>query len=126
MNLYEGAANGVIVRKVIFVGGDERQARVVRKLRLAPDLEVVSIQPAWNRNWNKALGAVERAAGDADAIAISTDVPTELGKSLRRLARSRGIPWTAGRARGRTAICGLIDQARELSEAADRPGRRKP
>lgn len=110
---------------IIFVGGDERQTRALAGLHLPSDLEVVSVQPCWNSNNNKTLAAVDRAADNADALAISTDVRRELGKDLRRLARKRGIPWVAGRARGCGAIRRLIDQACDLTVAKKATRRRR-
>ena len=99
---------------VLFVGGDERQARAVAAIAPPGGVTLISIQPRWTCNWNKTLAQVERHARRADALAISTDVPTLLGRELRRLARRNGIPWVAGRARGREAILALIVRAADL------------
>jgi hypothetical protein len=103
---------------ILFVGGDERQTRVVGLITPPQGVALISIQPRWTCNWNKTLAKVERQACKADALAISTDVPTLLGRELRRLARRNGIPWVAGRARGRDAILALIAKAANVQRHA--------
>jgi hypothetical protein len=103
---------------IVFVGGDERQARASAAIDLPSGVNLVSIQPRWTCNWNKTLAEVRRHALRADALAISTDVPTLLGRELRRFARKNGIPWVAGRARGREAILALISKAAEVQRQA--------
>ena len=103
---------------IVFVGGDERQTRALAAIAPPEGILLISIQPRWTCNWNKTLAEVERHARRADALAISTDVPTLLGRELRRLARRNGIPWVAGRARGREAILALIGKAADVQHKA--------
>jgi hypothetical protein len=103
---------------IVFVGGDERQTRALAAIAPPDDILLISIQPRWTCNWNKTLAEVERHARRADALAISTDVPTLLGRELRRLARRNGIPWVAGRARGREAILALVGKAADVQHQA--------
>ena len=82
---------------IIFVGGDSRQERAVSRLiqkGALEDLKVVFHHPTpWSRNWDKWYDAVKRNISSASALVITSDVPTELGHSLRRLARDRGVRW---------------------------------
>jgi hypothetical protein len=107
------------VTTIVFVGGDERQARASAAIASPSGIELISIQPRWTCNWKKTLAEVRRHASRADALAISTDVPTLLGRELRRFARRNGIPWVAGRARGRDAILALIGRAAEVRRQVD-------
>ncbi len=97
-----------MTKHIIFVGGDERQARAGRSLQAQPgslaDLDVEFYFPCWNPNWNKVLARIERRLDGTDIIVLSTDVPTLLGHALRDLARRRGISWWSARGRGQAAI----------------------
>ena len=100
---------------IVFIGGDERQRRAAGGVSLPTDTEVVWIQPCWTRNWNKTAAKVRRAIDGADAIAMSHDVPTLLGREVRRLAGRNRVPWVAGRARGGGSIRALIEDACDLA-----------
>lgn len=104
---------------VILVGGDERQARAVARMKTEGDLEgieVLACHPCWARNWNKVAHEVRRRLPAADAVVITTDTPTLLGHEVRRLARGSGVPWHSVRARGQGALLAAIRDARQSAE----------
>lgn len=101
-------------KKIIFVGGNEKQARITSALQGSKDLrglEVTFHHPCFSCNWNKTLERVKREIPGADAIVITTDVPTLLGKKLREVARAAGIPHPSVRARGRSGIVAALREA---------------
>jgi hypothetical protein len=105
--------------KIIFVGGDERQARTSAKLVTAgmpKGMDVRFYHPCWTRNWNKVADDIKRHLNETDAIIITTDVPTLLGAELRHLARTTGLVWLGARARGKGAITVALQDALYLVE----------
>jgi hypothetical protein len=116
---HQGSAPAADTTRIIFVGGDERQARTAAKLvsaRMPKGMAVRFYHPCWTRNWNKVSADVKAHLHETDAIVITTDVPTLLGRELRHLARTTGIVWLGARARGRGAIIGALQDARYLVE----------
>lgn len=105
--------------QIIFVGGDSHQERAVSRLvrkGALEDLDVVFHHPTpWSRTWDKSYDAVKRNISSASALVITTDVPTELGRSLRRLARARGVRWFGVRARGEAGVLRALEKAATLA-----------
>ncbi len=90
------------VLRVLFVGGNETQARHERELRAALEQRdeasggrvVLEFRtPGFNSNWDKTLEAVRGYRGRVDALVLMPFVRTQLGRALRRLASEFDIPW---------------------------------
>jgi hypothetical protein len=116
---HQGSAPAADTTRIIFVGGDERQARTAVNLASAGMPEGMAVRfyhPCWTHNWNKVAADIKAHLHETDAMVITTDVPTHLDKELRHLARSTGIVWLGARARGRGAIAGALQDARYLVE----------
>jgi hypothetical protein len=100
---------------IIFVGGDSRQERAVGRLihkGALAGLDVVFHHPSsWTRNWDKSLDAVKREIHGASALVVTQDVPTELGRRLRRLARENQIQWLGVVARGEASVLHALHKA---------------
>lgn len=116
---HQGSAPATDTTRIIFVGGNERQARTAANLASAGMPEGMAVRfyhPCWTRNWNKVAADIKAHLHETDAIVITTDVPTQLGKELRHLARTTGIVWLGARARGKGAITGALQDALCLVE----------
>lgn len=117
--------------KLIFIGGDERQKHITSELKpilLNDGVDVMFLHPGFVRNWNKPLAQVKRMLPEVDAIVVTTDVPTLLGKEIRRCARSASVYGITVRARGRTSMLHVLREAAEGAKGAalkDRAGRPK-
>jgi hypothetical protein len=90
------------VLRVLFVGGNETQARHENSLRAALEQRdetsggrvVLEFRnPGFNSNWDKTLEAVRGYRGRVDALVLMPFVRTQLGRALRRLASEFDIPW---------------------------------
>lgn len=104
--------------KMIFIGGNERQARFSRDLAReleAEGLDVTFVHPGFVRNWQKPLEAVKRMLPEVSAIVVTSDVPTLLGREVHRCASHAGIYCRKGaRARGQGGTRQLILEAAEV------------
>lgn len=99
--------------RVLFVGGDERQAReqdAVRDelRRTHPHIEVSFVHPGWAGNWSSHLDEVRRKARSHDAAVIMRYVRTEFGRAVRRELE---IPWRSCEGAGRRTMVQSIVQA---------------
>ena len=90
------------ILRVLFVGGNETQARHERELRAALEQRdeasggrvVLEFRtPGFNSNWDKTLEAVRGYRNRVDALVLMPFVRTQLGRALRRLASEFDIPW---------------------------------
>ncbi|HEY7062135.1 MAG TPA: hypothetical protein VII06_11695 [Chloroflexota bacterium] len=90
------------ILRVLWVGGNETQARHEKALRAALEQRdeasggriVLEFRtPGFNSNWDKTLEAVRGYRGRVDALVLMPFVRTQLGRALRRLASDFAIPW---------------------------------
>ncbi|SRR5579884_133467 len=120
--------------RVLFVGGNETQARHQAALRAAlarrdetTGAQVVLrfLHPGFNSNWDKTLEEVRGYRGRIDALVLMPFVRTELGRALRRLAGEFGIPWVPCTGKGYDSMERALRTA--LTLAAERlPASRRP
>lgn len=99
--------------RVLFVGGDERQAKAVTEVRnqlreRAPHVDVTFIHPGWSGNWNRHLDHVRRELPNHDALVVMRFIRTELGKQVRRHCDK---PWRSCWASGVQGMTGSIMEA---------------
>lgn len=105
--------------RILFVGGDERQAvhdgRVRRMLEESyPWIEVRFIHTGWSCNWGKYADQIARLIPNYDALVVMSFVPTKLGRAVRKAAGKRGTPWHACTGRGPESIVNSIASADAL------------
>ena len=88
--------------QVVFVGGNETQARYDEKLATGlaaryPGLQVTFRHTGWTSNWGQQLPGLVKECNQADAVVIMTMIRTMLGCRLREQLQR---PWVACVARG--------------------------
>lgn len=97
----EGRESGASERRsvrVLFVGGNERQAKSSRAIchrvaRRDDRIEITFVRSGWDSNWNVYADEVERHLPTHDAVVIMRYIRTNLGKHIRRMCGERNIPW---------------------------------
>lgn len=85
--------------RVLFIGGNEIQARRDDKVRRAleadwPALQIHFEHTGWSPNWGRDLGRLMALANDADAVVLMRMMRTMLGRGLREGLRKPWIPCT--------------------------------
>ena len=100
--------------RVVFIGGDERQAQYDDELRamLRAEFEdlvqVEFIHPGWSSNWGRSVDEVLRQCESRDAVVLMKFIRTLMGRTLReRLTK----PWVSCSGHGRKSIHLAILQA---------------
>lgn len=113
---------------VLFVGGDEAQARaasaVEREIsdRLGDGVTVEWFTRGWWGHWSTLADDVERRYPEAHALVIMTFVRTLLGRRLRRSAGEAGLPWVACTGHGRASMERAIGRAVEVARVGTASG----
>lgn len=111
--------------RVLFVGGNETQARlwpgVVRAIdeRYGGRVAVDWFATGWGSNWGASAHAIESRYPDADVLVLMTFVRTTLGRRLRRTAGEAGLPWVACTGHGGASIERAIDRAVAVARSRD-------
>ncbi len=105
--------------RILFVGGDERQAlhdNRARKMLEAsyPWIEVRFIHTGWSSNWGKCADQIARLIPSYDALVVMRFVPTKLGRAARKAAGKHRTPWHACTGRGPESIVNSIVSAEGL------------
>jgi hypothetical protein len=106
--------------RVLFVGGDERQARhqqgVEQHLRerFGAQVAVTWIHPGWSSNWAAHADRAEATYDEVDAMVLMPFVRTNLGRRLRRSVGEHGLPWVACTGPGRDRIARSLSYAVEM------------
>lgn len=99
--------------KVLFVGGDERQAKAMhavmnRLRREAPHIEVTFVFPGWSGNWHHTFNEVRGKIKTHDALALMRLVRTEFGRQCRRCCGAESKPWRSCWVAGQKAMAESI------------------
>ena len=106
--------------RILFVGGDERQAKAEAAVReqlreRAPHIDVTFIHPGWSGNWSRHLDKVRRELPNHDALVVMRFIRTELGKQVRK---NCGKPWRSCWASGTQGMADSIVAAAGAASAA--------
>ncbi len=115
----EEAATGPIESadpvRILFVGGNETQARYDEEVRgrlreRFGSLEVEFEHTGWGSNWGRYLEDMQPRLERCHGIVIMHFIRTQLGRSLRRKAGDLQLPWGACTGHGRDAMVGSIER----------------
>jgi hypothetical protein len=107
--------------KLLFVGGDERQAKhdgVVRRELAAPypGLHISFEHPGWGSNWAGLCDQIESDLHGYDGVVLSHLVRTNMGRRIRRMCDEQ-TPWFACRGLGPQSIArSIVGAARTILE----------
>jgi hypothetical protein len=116
----EEGASALARVHVLFVGGDETQARYDAQIeaqlieRYGGAVTVEWHHSGWGSNWDEVAVRVEAAYGRSDVVVLMSFVRTQLGRRVRRGAGDAGLPWVACTGHGREALEHAIARAVEL------------
>ena len=102
--------------RVLFVGGDEGQARADENIRHRvarrdEQIELTFVRSGWDSNWNVYAERVERYLPTHDTVVIMRYIRTNLGKHIRRMCGERNIPWRFCWSRGRVGAAEAVLKA---------------
>ena len=112
---------------ILFMGGDERQAKVQDDVRDAvaetdPNVSVTFVHPGWSGNWGGTLDTVLGKVKSHDGVVIMRFVRTEFGRQLR--ASLGDTPWRqcpgAGRRTMAESVLLAAEAARQHLDRLDR------
>lgn len=108
-------SSGLPVR-VLFVGGNEVQARWDREIESwlqdrHPGVGVTWIRPGWSSNWNKPLSDVTKEIPRHGAVVLMKFVRTIFGEKVRKLASEHRKPWVACTGHGVASVKRAIESA---------------
>ena len=111
--------------RILFLGGNETQARYQEDLRRLigsdfPRIELEFRHLGWSPNWGRQLDQLRGSLDRADAFVLMRFMRTMCGRSLRRTASRRDIPWIACTGHGRDAIEAAIRRAVAVLGEAER------
>jgi hypothetical protein len=100
---------------ILFVGGNESQARYDEQVRQAivEDFSGVVVEfkhPGWGSNWAPVCDLIEQRLGSYDGVVLSHLVRTNMGRRLRKMC-GESPPWFACRGKGASSIQRSIRQA---------------
>ena len=100
---------------VLFVGGNEIQARYEQEIRQrfsreVPWLQVTFRFPGWSSNWGIELEDCKRLLPQSDVVVIHRFVRTEFGRALRASCGSKP-PWRSCTGTGRQSLISAIKAA---------------
>jgi hypothetical protein len=107
--------------RLLFVGGDERQANghapVEQRLRelVGGDVEVRWVHPGWSSNWTAYAEQAEAQYDAVDAVVLMPLVRTNLGRRLRRSSGDAGLPWIACTGQGRQSMARALATATRVA-----------
>ncbi len=106
--------DGAVIR-ILFVGGDERQARhdaaVIDALAAKyPSIAVQFEHPGWGSNWAPVCDQIEAHLRDYDALVLSYLVRTNMGRRVRKMCDAE-TPWYPSTGTGPGVITDSIVRA---------------
>ena len=84
--------------RVLFVGGNEGQAKADETIRRKvakrdEQIEITFVRSGWDSNWNVYAKHVERRLPTHHTVVIMRYIRTNLGKHIRKKCGERNIPW---------------------------------
>ncbi|MCG5494071.1 hypothetical protein [Ectothiorhodospira variabilis] len=102
--------------KVLFVGGNEIQARYTDAISRTlaeewPGVVVSFRHTGWSSNWGRDVDVLKRQAVDADAVVLMTMMRTTLGRALREALNDPPRPWIPCTGTGKQALLESIRRA---------------
>jgi hypothetical protein len=102
--------------RVLFVGGNEKQEAYQAYLddfvaNRYPSCKVDFEFTGWSANWGRIVKTLEAKLAEADVLILLQFIRTELGRTMRRLAREHGIPWVPCTGHGRRSLERSIETA---------------
>lgn len=105
--------------RVVFVGGNETQARYDERVRASlvrefPGIQVTFRHTGWSSNWGQMLPGLVKECNEADAVVLMTMMRTMLGCRLRAELRR---PWVSCAARGEMGLQRSIVKAASVALA---------
>jgi len=91
--------------RVLFIGGDERQAPAAKDIsnRLRgsdPTLTVSFARIGWTSNWGREMPSLRSLIADHDIVVLMTFIRTQCGRRLRAAAGEAGKQWRSCTGRG--------------------------
>ncbi len=100
---------------ILFVGGNETQARYDEQVRgaLTKEFSGVAVEfehPGWGSNWAPVCDLIEQRLGSYDGVVLSHLVRTNMGRRLRKMC-GESPPWFSCRGKGAASIQRSIRQA---------------
>lgn len=106
--------------RILFVGGDERQAQYDAAIKADlerdyPHITVDFCHTGWGSQWGRTLEDVRRRLQFCDGVVISQYIRTEFGRQLRK---SLEVPWRGCYGSGKQAIVHSIVQLAQIVERA--------
>ncbi len=106
--------------KVLFVGGDENQAKLKRGIleilkTRAPHVEVTFIFPGWSGNWSGHLEKVKAELEKHDILVLMRYMRTHLGREIRKACGKK--QWRSCWSGGSNGIADSIRAAANAVEA---------
>jgi hypothetical protein len=100
--------------RILFVGGNETQARMQPSIEAAITeryqgrVVVVWFNTGWSSNWGAHADRVEAALPAAHGMVMMRFIRTNLGHRLRGLASQHDVPWVACTGHGQKALTDAI------------------
>jgi len=121
--------HSVQTQRILFIGGNEIQARQDDAVRSAlaesrPNIAVEFIHTGWSGNWGGYLDDIKKKLTAVDAIVVMRYIRTQLGRSVRRSASERQVVWVACTGAGRKSMVRSIISASDLAVIAAGSGTR--
>lgn len=113
--------------RVLFIGGDERQAKLHRlveaELATRRDLhvEITWQHPGWSPNWVPEADRAARNMDSADILVLMPMVRTNFGRRIRKVAGEKHLRWHACTGVGAHSIAKAIAEAAEFSASRHEP-----
>ena len=103
------------VVKVLYVGGNETQAKYVDQIKAEigsefPGVVIDFVLPGWSSNWSDDLARVVSQLKHSDVVVLNSMVRTQFGRGLRKACGSQS-PWIACTGRGKQSLANSIRKA---------------
>ena len=111
---------------VLFVGGNEIQARYLEDLKAQlherwPGISVEFRLTGWSSNWGREVDGLKRLAENADVVVLMTMMRTTLGRALREALNDPPRPWVPCTGTGKKAMLTSIHHAARLAKKGTVP-----
>ncbi len=102
--------------KVLFIGGNEIQARYDAQVRESiqkewPGVEVQFEHTGWSSNWGAMVERLKRLSCESDAVVLMSMMRTMLGRTMRAALNDPPRPWVACTGTGKQAVENSVREA---------------